>query len=136
MKYLKPARTLVMACALIGAGLGTAAHAADPPAAVQRGNAKFQGSCAPCHGAGLGSDGRAALPGTTALQLKYKGALPALLEARKDLTVEMLKAYLRNGSWSMPPFRKTELTDQEIADIAAYLATTPKAEKTAGTKAR
>jgi hypothetical protein len=26
----------------------------------------------------------------------------------------------------MPPFRKTELTDAEIADIAAYLAVTSK----------
>jgi mono/diheme cytochrome c family protein len=25
---------------------------------------------------------------------------------------------------SMPPFRKTELSDQDIADIAAYLAET------------
>jgi mono/diheme cytochrome c family protein len=67
------------------------------------------------------------LPGTAALQLKYQGALPALLEARTDLTVEALKTYVRRGSWSMPPFRKTELTDAEIRDIAAYLATPPKA---------
>ena len=130
MKQPRLPRTLVVvACALLSGGL-VSANAADTPA-VQRGNAKFQRACAPCHGAGLGSDGRPTLPGTAALQLKYKGALPALLEARRDLTLEMLRAYLRNGSWSMPPFRKTELTDQEISDIAAYLATTPKANRAA-----
>jgi len=126
MRTTRSTRNLVLACIFICCGIGST-HAADSPA-VQRGNTKFQHSCAPCHGPGPGTDGFAALPGTAALQLKYKGALPALLEARKDLTVEILKVYLRRGSWSMPPFRKTELTDQEISDIAAYLATTPKAQ--------
>lgn len=92
---------------------------------VQRGNAKFQHSCAPCHGAGVGDDGHALLPGTDALRIKYKGAtppVPALLEERTDLTAPALKAFVRNGSFSMPPFRPTELTDAEIADIAAYIA--------------
>jgi mono/diheme cytochrome c family protein len=102
---------------------------AEESAPIQRGMIKFQHTCAPCHGAGPGNDGRAALPGTAALQLKYKGALPALLEARTDLTFDVLKAYLRRGSWSMPPFRKTELTDAEIQDIATYLATSPLASK-------
>jgi mono/diheme cytochrome c family protein len=93
--------------------------------AVQRGNAKFQQSCAPCHGAGVGDDGHAMLPGTDALRIKYKGAVPgvpALLEQRTDLPAPVLKVFLRNGSFSMPPFRPTELTDTEIADIAAYIA--------------
>jgi mono/diheme cytochrome c family protein len=92
---------------------------------LQRGNAKFQHSCAPCHGAGVGDDGRAMLPGTDALRIKYKGAVPpvpALLEQRTDLTAPVLKVFLRHGSFSMPPFRPTELTDAEIADIAAYIA--------------
>ena len=61
------------------------------------------------------------LPGTDALRIKYKGALPAALEQRGDLNQDVLRAYLRRGSWSMPPFRKTELSDADIADIAAYL---------------
>ena len=124
-------RAPLLACAvgLLGslAVSGTSVVKADDTSAVQRGNIKFQRTCAPCHGAGPGSDGRAALPGTVALQLKYQGALPALLEARTDLTPDILKTYVRRGSWSMPPFRKTELTDAEIRDIAANLATTPKA---------
>lgn len=95
-------------------------------AAVTRGDAKFQHSCAPCHGDGPGDDGRAMLPGTDALRIKYRGALPALLEERSDLTAEILRVYLRQGSMSMPPFRPTELTDEEIVDIAAYLAESSK----------
>lgn len=98
--------------------------------AVQRGNAKFQHSCAPCHGAGVGDDGRAMLPGTDALRIKYKGAsppVPALLEERTDLTAPVIKAFVRHGSFSMPPFRPTELTDAEISDIAAYIADKAKA---------
>jgi mono/diheme cytochrome c family protein len=122
-------RERVCAFALVGSFvlLGTSAVNAEDASTVQRGNLKFQLTCAPCHGAGPGSDGRPVLPGTAALQLKYKGALPALLEARTDLTVAALKTYVRRGSWSMPPFRPTELTDAEIRDIAAYLATAPKA---------
>jgi mono/diheme cytochrome c family protein len=90
-------------------------------AAATRGNAVFNHSCAPCHGRGPGDNGRAMLPGTDALRLKYQGALPAALEDRKDLTMEVIRTYLRNGSMAMPPFRKTELSDAEIVDIAAYL---------------
>jgi mono/diheme cytochrome c family protein len=111
--------------------IATNVVSAEDSAAIQRGMIKFQHSCAPCHGSGPGNDGRAALPGTAALQIKYKGAIPALLEARTDLTFDILKVYLRHGSWSMPPFRKTELTDAEIQDIAAYLGTSPLASKTA-----
>jgi mono/diheme cytochrome c family protein len=93
--------------------------------AVQRGNAKFEHSCAPCHGAGVGDDGRAMLPGTDALRIKYKGSnppVPPLLEQRTDLTAPVIKVFVRHGSFSMPPFRPTELTDAEITDIAAYIA--------------
>jgi len=94
---------------------------------VQRGKATFEHSCAPCHGTGPGDDGRAMLPGTAALQIKYKGAVPPALEHRAGLTVDVLKAFVRAGSWSMPPFRKTEVTDRDLADIAAYLASSSSA---------
>jgi mono/diheme cytochrome c family protein len=66
------------------------------------------------------------LPGTEALTLKYRGTIPAVLEQRSDLTAPVIKAFVRTGTFSMPPFRKTELTDAEIEDIAAYLAETSK----------
>jgi mono/diheme cytochrome c family protein len=95
-------------------------------APVERGRAVFEHSCAPCHGTGRGNDGRALLPGTDALRVKYHGELPAALEERTDLTVDTLRLFVRRGTWSMPPFRKTELSEADIADIAAYIAETAK----------
>ena len=90
--------------------------------AVARGKAKFDHSCAPCHGKGAGDDGREMLPGTYSLKIKYGDTMPAALEDRTDLTSEVISVFVRMGAWSMPPFRKTELSDMEIDDIAAYLA--------------
>jgi mono/diheme cytochrome c family protein len=66
--------------------------------------------------------GRAMLPGTDALRIKYKGQLPALLEQRTDLTPEVIRTFVRRGTWSMPPFRKTEISDAEIDAVSAYIA--------------
>jgi mono/diheme cytochrome c family protein len=112
-------------------GIGVVLLAARLPAsaqtsAVERGRAKFEHSCAPCHGTGHGDDGRALLPGTDALRIKYRGTIPAALEQRTDLTAATIGAFVRNGTWSMPPFRKTELTDAEIADVAAFIADSSK----------
>jgi mono/diheme cytochrome c family protein len=111
------------AAGLVGLAILVAATAhAQDSAAADRGNAKYQSTCAPCHGSGAGDDGRKMLPGTDALRIKYKGKVPALLEERNDLTAKVLRVFVRRGSWSMPPFRPTELTDAEIEDIAVYLA--------------
>ena len=99
----------------------SAAVFAQEPGSATRGQAKFEHSCAPCHGAGIGDDGRAMLPGTDALRIKYKGALPALLEQRTDLNADAIRTFVRRGTWSMPPFRPTEITEGDIQDIAAYL---------------
>ena len=86
-----------------------------------RGQAKFEHTCAPCHADGVGDDGRAMLPGTDALRIKYQGTLPALIEKRTDLNVDAIRTFVRRGTWSMPPFRPTEVTERDILDIAAYL---------------
>ena len=112
----------VLRSVLIVVVLGATPTLAQDQAAVERGRATFDYMCAPCHGAGIGDDGRAMLPGTDALRLKYRGALPALLTERSDLTYETLRFFVRQGVFSMPPFRPTEITDAEIADIAAYIA--------------
>ncbi len=116
----------VLRCLLASAMLGalTAVHAQTT--AVERGKAKFEHTCAPCHAAGPGDDGRAMLPGTDALRIKYKGELPALIEQRTDLNADAIKTFVRRGTWSMPPFRKTEVTDEDLADIAAYIADSAK----------
>jgi mono/diheme cytochrome c family protein len=113
--------------AALALGLSVVAGVGAQQSAADRGKAKFEHSCEPCHGDGPGDDGRAMLPGTDALRLKYKGTIPALLEERTDLTAPTIKAFVRNGTFSMPPFRKTELSDAEIDDIAAYLAVSSKA---------
>lgn len=80
-----------------------------------RGYVQYQDYCSMCHGEGVGK------PGTMALQAKYKGAEPALLEKRTDLTPELIKTYVRNGISVMPIFRKTEISDADLDAIAAYL---------------
>jgi mono/diheme cytochrome c family protein len=80
-----------------------------------RGYVQYQNYCSMCHGTGVGK------PGTLALQAKYKGALPALLDQRTDLTPQLIKTYVRNGISVMPIFRKTEISDADLDAIAAYL---------------
>jgi (+)-pinoresinol hydroxylase len=80
-----------------------------------RGYVQYQNYCSMCHGTGNGK------PGTLALQAKYKGALPALLDQRTDLTPQLIKTYVRNGISVMPIFRKTEISDADLDAIAAYL---------------
>jgi mono/diheme cytochrome c family protein len=102
--------------------VGTSLAAAQDAAAIARGKSVFAKSCAPCHGADRGDFGRAMLPGTDALRIKYKGQLPALLEQRTDLTPAAIRTFVRAGTWSMPPFRKTEISDAEIDAVSAYIA--------------
>ena len=107
-----------LACLVLAA---TAASAQSPPS-PDRGKLLFQQKCQPCHGTERSDQGHAMLPGTDALRLKYRGSLPAALEQRSDLTPAAIKVFLRRGSWSMPPFRKSELSDADIADISAWIA--------------
>jgi len=84
-------------------------------ATIRRGDEVYQYWCATCHGAGPGH------PGTAALRAKYKGARPAVLEERTDLTPRSVRFYVRNGVSIMPFFRKTEVSDADLDAIAAYL---------------
>jgi mono/diheme cytochrome c family protein len=91
--------------------------AADP----SRGQKEFQYWCATCHSPDRREDGTY-LPGTESLQNNYKGTKPAALEQRADLTVSYVELVIRRGTRAMPLFRKTEISDQDMHDIAAYLA--------------
>jgi len=82
----------------------------------ERGRAIYEYWCAPCHAAGPGH------PGTQSLQIKYNGSLPAVLLERTDLTAEVVKVFVRQGVLSMAPFRKTEITDAALGDLATYVA--------------
>jgi mono/diheme cytochrome c family protein len=96
-----------------------AVHAQDNSGLAARGQDVFEHWCAPCHAPG------ARHPGTQALEALYKGAKPAALEERTDLVPELTRAFVRTGVSVMPPFRKTEISDSDLAALAAYLA--PKA---------
>lgn len=108
-------RTVVMA-AVLALGAAWAAQANAQGAPVSRGRQVFDKWCAPCHGAGLGK------PATAALAFKYKGQKPALLEERTDLTPDIVKYMVRNGVYTMPASRKTEISDDDLDVLAAYLS--------------
>jgi len=115
---------VIASVAILLASAVQAAAAADAPdaATIATGKVLFTRLCAACHGADRSEGGRAMLPGTDALRIKYRGTLPALLEQRKDLTPEIIRAFVRKGTWSMPPFRKSEISDGQIEQIGAYIA--------------
>jgi mono/diheme cytochrome c family protein len=92
-------------------GLAAAAQSGD----VERGRAVYSYWCAPCHAAGPGH------PGTQALQAKYNGDIPAVLVEREDLSPEIVATFVRQGVSVMAPFRKTEVSDADLAALSAYL---------------
>lgn len=106
---------------LLTLALGAGSARAEAPD-VATGRAVFGHVCAPCHGMGPGTDGAAMLPGSAALAAKYQGKVPPFLERRADLDAATIRAFVRHGSGAMPMFRATEISDAEIAAVAAYLA--------------
>jgi len=100
----------------IAAWSRTTAGAEDRGTPAERGAAVFNNWCSACH-----SRGPANAPGTTSLQFKYQGSIPAALEDRRDLTVDLVKFFVRNGVATMPHFRKTEVGDADLEALAAYL---------------
>jgi len=98
-------------------GVGGAAWAAEPGvAAMPSGEAVYTHWCAPCHAPGPGH------PGTESLQVKYGGKMPAVLVERSDLTPQIVSTFVRQGVLLMAPFRKSEITDAELAALAAFVA--------------
>ena len=80
------------------------------------GEAVYDLWCAPCHAAGPRKH-----PGTAALEILYKGEKPAVLTERTDLTPDLVSFYVRNGVSFMPFFRKTEISDEDLVDLSAFL---------------
>ena len=108
-------RIAIAALLALAAAAGSA-RAADPP----RGKAVFDLWCSGCHkplGPAVSS-----VAGTTVLQRKYRGAKPAALEERTDLTPATVTFYVRHGVNFMPFFRKTEIGDADLEALADYLA--------------
>jgi mono/diheme cytochrome c family protein len=82
------------------------------------GRAVYEKWCAPCHDPGI------IHPGTHALMTKYPGGSRAsgAITAWTDLPVSYVTFMVRHGISVMPQFRKTEISDEELASLAAYLA--------------
>ena len=72
--------------------------------------------CAPCHDPGPMH------PGTLALSAKYAGTKSGVLLEWTDLHPEITRTFVRTGISVMPFFRKTEISDDELDALAAYLA--------------
>lgn len=99
---------------------GFAIAAESPPAPdehqVRRGKAVFDQWCVSCHGVG------SRMAGTASLEVKYGGSIPAALEQRKDMNADFIRYFVRNGVLIMPAFRKTEVSDADLAALSAYLS--------------
>ena len=91
------------------------AEGQQPPTNVDKGRDVYQYWCAACHGRGN------RFPGTTALQAKYGGKVPGVLDDRTDLTPAAVRLFVRRGTSIMPFFRKTEVSDADLDALAAYL---------------
>jgi (+)-pinoresinol hydroxylase len=110
---LLAASAVFAAWALAGPGAAGAAGAAPAPPA---GEAVYARWCVHCHSSGRGN------PGTESLQVKYGGKVPAVLLERTDLSPEAVSLFVRQGVLSMPLFRKTEITDAELAALATFVS--------------
>lgn len=104
------------AMSAMGAVAQPAARSGAAEPALEQGKRVYAEWCASCHAADPG------LAGTLALQHKYGGELPPALEDRTDLTPETIAYFVRNGVAWMAPFRKSEISDPELAALGAYLS--------------
>lgn len=108
---------LLLACLAHPYTAAVAAMTAPPPGdQVSAGKQVFERWCVHCHGDGP------RYPGTASLKAKYGNAAPAALEERQDLSSEVVALFVRHGVSTMAPFRKTEITDAELAALGAYLS--------------
>ena len=94
----------------------TAALSETDGSATERGAAVYNNWCDACH-----RNAEQNAPGTRSLELKYRGEIPAALEERTDLTPELVEFYVRNGIATMPFFRKTEISDADLAALSTFL---------------
>ncbi|WP_284124317.1 c-type cytochrome [Parerythrobacter aestuarii] len=87
-------------------------------AASNEGETLYSNRCGTCHLAGgMGTN-------LLTVQQMKAGNSPemGLLTNRTDLTVDYVKAVVRNGKVAMPPLSRVEATDAELDAIAAFLA--------------
>jgi len=111
-------RLVLLAAPLLCAAAAIAADLpADPAAAPapMSGKALYAHWCAACHDPGAGH------PGTLRMAGDYGEGMAVLL-AKPDITPDLVRYAVRNGFNMMPPFRATEITDEELDRLADYVA--------------
>lgn len=117
-----PILTGIVIVAVVHAAAARAQERDARAAEIEQGKQVYEYWCAPCHGPGIGLPGFDALPGTHQLRIKYRRTdIPAVLDERTDLVPEFIKVIVRQGVSFMPQFRKTEISDEELDALAAYL---------------
>ena len=109
--------TVLLAATMAFYSPNFAAAQQSAPQASAGGESVYTYWCATCHSPGP------SMPGTQALQAKYGGNPPAVLTERPDLTPEFIALIVRSGISVMPPFRKTEISDSELAELSDYIVT-------------
>lgn len=104
------------ACMCLLGGLAPPAPAQDRPAERAAGRTVYVKWCAPCHDPGITH------PGTHALTVKYQGVKSGVLLEWNDLQAATVKYLVRHGISVMPHFRKTEISDADLDELAGYLS--------------
>lgn len=87
----------------------------------------FDLHCAGCHDSGN------AYAATKQLAL-VRGKDLAVIRERKDLVPDYIKYIVRDGLLEMPPFRPTDINDNELDNLATYIVDSAKAYTPEGTK--
>ena len=91
----------------------SAAFAQD--ALVTQGQEVYLARCEYCHGTGRQQGG------TMTLRRRYQGAVPAPLAERTNLAPEYIRAVVRTATNGMAPIRMTEVSEQDLEAVIAYL---------------
>jgi mono/diheme cytochrome c family protein len=109
--------SLAAALLVLGGAFG-AARADTVAPRYAPGRAVYEKWCAACHDPGI------IHPGTHALMTKYPGGSRASgsITAWTDLPGSYVAFMVRHGMSVMPPFRKTEISNTELAALAVYLS--------------
>jgi mono/diheme cytochrome c family protein len=108
----------VAAALLILPGAAGSARADTLAPRYAPGRVVYEKWCAACHDPGI------IHPGTHALMTKYPGGSRATgsITAWTDLPAAYVTIMVRHGMSVMPQFRKTEISNGELAALAAYLS--------------
>ena len=114
---MKIASLFALLAVLLAPAAPALAQDAPDDSPLARGKAVYDVWCIICHG----ENDHASGGGTAALEFLYQGALPAKLEDRTDMTAALITELVRRGRFGMPNFRLTEISEQELEDMIAYL---------------